>query len=90
MEHTMFKKSLTAGAAALALAGTIVASTGSAEAAFGRRTAFFTGLAVGAVVAGGVHAYHAPRYYGGGCVLRTRKVFDPYYGWVWRTVRICY
>jgi hypothetical protein len=86
----MFKKSITAAASALVIAGTLAASAGSAEAKFGRRGAFFTGLAVGAIVAGGAaHAYHNPYYYAPRCTLVQKQVFDPYYGWTWRTVRIC-
>jgi hypothetical protein len=87
----MFKKSITAAASALVIAGTLAASAGTAEAKFGRKGAFFTGLAVGAIVAGGVaHSYHAPHYYGG-CEWRTVKRIDPYTGYVvWRQVRVCY
>ena len=88
----MFKKSITAAASALVIAGTLAASAGTAEAKWGRRGAFFTGLAVGALVTGGVHAYHAPRVYGGGyCEWRTVKRIDPYTGYVvWKNVRVCF
>ena len=43
------------------------------------------------MVLGGIaaHAYAQPRYGYAECFYVTKRVFDPYYGWVVRQVRVC-
>ncbi len=86
-------KTLTAAVTALSLAGAMTISTTGAEAKFGRN-AFIGGL-VGGLVLGGIaaqaHAQPTYGYYGYApiCHIVTKRVFDPYYGWTYRNVRVC-
>ncbi len=97
----MFKNVLTGALVAVTLAGAVVASTGSAEARYGRGGAFAAGAGIGLL--GGLLAGSAynNRYYNDGyyndyrpvyyrrCHIERRQVSD-YYGWHWERVRVCY
>jgi len=97
----MFRKFLTATVLAAGLAGATLASTGTAEARYGRNGAFAAGAAVGllggALLAApaygyyGGPAYYAPEpvYYEPTCYWTKRRWFDDYgYAHV-RKVRVC-
>jgi hypothetical protein len=94
----MFRKILTCTLVAATLAGAAVASTGSAEARYGRNGAFAAGAGlglVGGLLAGAAYnnryyddGYYAPVYYQR-CHLENRRVRD-YYGWHWARVKVCY
>ncbi|MEW9309135.1 hypothetical protein [Labrys neptuniae] len=102
--ETMFKKILTGALVAATLAGTAIATTGTAEARYGRGGAFAAGAGIGLL--GGLLAGSAYNngYYGGGyydeyrpvyyrqyrrCYIQKRWVED-YYGGHWARVRVCY
>ena len=102
--ETMFKKILTGTLVAATLAGTAIATTGTAEARYGRGGAFAAGAGIGLL--GGLLAGSAYNnsYYGGGyydeyrpvyyrqyrrCTIQKRWVED-YYGGHWARVRVCY
>ena len=91
----MFKKILTGVLVAASLAGVAVATTGSAEARYGRGGAFAAGAGLGllgGVLAGAAYnnSYEEsePVYYRS-CHIERRRVQD-YYGWHWERVRVCY
>lgn len=93
----MIRKTVTATVAALTLAGTLAASTGSAEARWRRGPAIAAGvlgLAVaGAAAAAAADAYGRPAYapvYGYGCGTVRQPVYDVYGLQVgWRRVPAC-
>ncbi len=93
---TMFKKILTGVLVAATLAGAAVATTGTAEARYGRNGAFAAGAGIGllgGLIAGsaynnGYYDDYRPVYYRS-CHIESRKVAD-YYGWHWVRVRVCY
>ena len=92
----MFKKILTTTLVAASLAGAAVATTGTAEAHYGRNGAFAAGAGLGllgGLLAGAAYnnSYddgYRPVYYHR-CHIESRQVAD-YYGWHWERVRICY
>jgi hypothetical protein len=94
----MFRKILTCALLAATLAGAAVATTGTAEARYGRNGAFAVGAGlglVGGLLAGAAYNnsyynddYYAPVYYRR-CHIESRKVGD-YYGWHWERVKVCY
>jgi uncharacterized membrane protein len=93
---TMFKKILTATVLTAALAGAVLATSGSAEARYGNNGAFGAGAALGLLggaLAGAAYnnSYqedYQPVYYRR-CHIERRRVSD-YYGWHWERVRVCY
>jgi hypothetical protein len=94
----MFKKAATAAVLAATLAGASLASTGTAEARYGRGGAFAAGAAVGllggALLAGPGYGYYAPRYYEPtyyepACFWKKKRVYDDYGNVYVRRVRIC-
>jgi len=98
----MFRKILTGVLVAATLAGAAIATTGSAEARYGRSGAFAAGAGLGllgGVLAGAAYnnAYNnyvddgydaEPVYYYHRCHIESRHVHD-YYGWHWIRVRVC-
>lgn len=91
----MFKKTLTAAVAALTLAGTVAATTESAQAGWrgAAITAGVIGLAAGAAIASSHPVYAAPVYrpvYYGGCGYVRSPVYNTW-GYVvgWRRVAAC-
>ena len=94
----MFRKILTGVLVAATLAGAAVATTGSAEARYGRGGAFAAGTGLGllgGVLAGAAYNNYyddgyeaAPVYYYRSCHIERRRVHD-YYGWHWIRVRVC-
>jgi len=98
---TMFKKILTGALVAATLAGAAVATTGTAEARYGRNGAFAAGAGIGLLGGLLVGSAYNNRYYDDGyysdyrpvyyrrCYIKNRKVAD-YYGWHWERVKVCY
>ncbi|GLS20843.1 hypothetical protein GCM10007874_38600 [Labrys miyagiensis] len=94
----MFKKILTGALVAATLAGAAVATTGTAEARYGRNGAFAAGAGIGLIgglLAGaaynnsyGYYDDYRPVYYRR-CYIERRQVSD-YYGWHWERVKVCY
>ncbi|CAM5776520.1 hypothetical protein LMIY3S_05568 [Labrys miyagiensis] len=93
----MFKKILTGVLVTAALAGAAVATTGSAEARYGRNGAFAAGAGIGllgGLLAGSAYSNryyyddYSPVYYRR-CYIKKRRVAD-YYGWHWERVKVCY
>lgn len=87
------KKFATATIAALTIGATIALTAAPAEAKFGRKGAFFGGLAAGIVGAGllGGHAYHhGGYYYGGSCWREKRPVYNRWGDFRgYRYIRVC-
>jgi hypothetical protein len=97
-DMTMIRKFFAASILAVTLAGVSLASTGTAEARWGRGGAFAAGAAVGllggALLAAPAYGYgpgyYAPAYYEPACFWRKQRVYDAYgYPAGWRRVRIC-
>ena len=93
---TIFKKTLTAAAAFVALTAAVAATAAPAEASWGSGGAFAAGAAVGLLGAGiaAHHHYNAPRYgyveYGGACWRERREVYNRFGDFVgYRTIRVC-
>ena len=93
--NTIFKKTLTAAAAALTLGFAIAASSAPAEARWNRGGAFAAGAAIGLLgAAATAHAYNAPRhgyaYHGGECWREKREVYNRYGDFAgYRSIRVC-
>lgn len=98
----MFKKILTGTLVAATLAGTAIATTGTAEARYGRGGAFAAGAGIGllgGLLAGSAYnnSYYGGRYYYDDyrpvyyrrCHIEKRWV-DGYYGGFWKRVKVCY
>jgi hypothetical protein len=98
----MLKKTLATALIAATMAGTVVATTGGAEARNGRNAAFAAGAAAGVIggaLLGGAlagPAYAEPYYYEPQpvyepvCYWRNQRVpntYDP--GWHWEKVEVC-
>ena len=93
----MFKQILTGTLVAATLAGATLATTGTAEARYGRAGAFGAGAGLGllgGLLAGAAYnnSYdynddYRPVYYRR-CYIARRQVSD-YYGWHWERVRVC-
>jgi hypothetical protein len=102
-DKTMIRKLLTASVLAATLVGASLASTGTAEARWGRGGAFAAGAAVGvlggALLAApaygygygpGYYAAPAPVYYEPACFWRKQRLYDAYgYPAGWQRVRVC-
>lgn len=92
----MFKTIATASLLAATLAGTTLATTGTAEARYGRNGAFAAGAALGlfggALLAAPAYGYgygYEPAYYEPSCFWTKRRFYDAYgYRHVER-VRVC-
>ncbi|WP_448950755.1 hypothetical protein [Labrys neptuniae] len=98
----MFKKILAGTLVAATLAGATLATTGTAEARYGRGGAFAAGAGIGLVggllagaaynnsyYGGGYYDDYRPVYYYRRCHVERRWV-DGYYGGYWKRVRVCY
>jgi hypothetical protein len=88
---TVAKKFVTAAVAALSIGATVALSASPAEAKFGRRGAFFGGVAAAlvgsAIVASHAHAYHG---YGYSCWREKRPVFNRWGDFRgYRYIRVC-
>ena len=86
------KKFVTATVAALSIAATLAASTGTAEARFGRKGAFFGALAAGIVGAAIVgSAARAHNHYGySDCWTEKRPVYNRWGDFRgYRHIRVC-
>jgi hypothetical protein len=94
----MFKTIATASLLAATLAGTTLATTGTAEARYGRNGAFAAGAAIGllggALLAAPAYGYgygygYEPAYYEPACFWKKRRFYDDY-GYVHvERVRVC-
>jgi hypothetical protein len=90
----MFKKLMTAAVLATTIAGASLATTGTAEAHYGRNGAFAAGAVLGLVggslLANGYNGgYYEPTYYSPGyCFYKKRWVHD-YYGWHKEIIKVC-
>jgi hypothetical protein len=78
----MFRKIAAASLLAVTLAGATLATTGTAEARYGRNGAFAAGAAIGLL--GGAllaapsygYGYYEPAYYEPACFWKKRRVYD--------------
>ena len=90
----MLKSLLSASLVAATLAGATLATTGTAEARYGRHGAFAAGAALGflggAVLAspGYGYGYSERAYYEPACWSKKVRVYDGY-GYYWKRVRVC-
>jgi hypothetical protein len=90
----MFRKLISASLVAATLAGATLATTGTAEARWGRNGAFAAG-AIGGLLLGGIAAnayyndYRPAYYYEPVCFWRKQRVYDGYGYYHWERVRIC-
>ncbi len=92
--NTIAKKFVTATVAALSIGATVALTAAPAEAKFGRKGAFFGGLAVGLIGAGiaahHAHAYHGYGYGYGYCYTKKRPVYNRWGEFRgFRYIRIC-
>ena len=90
----MFRKAVSAAVVATTLAGATLASTGTAEARWGRGGAFAAGAAVGllggALLAGPGYGYYEPGYYyEPACFWKKKRFYDGYGNTYVKRVRIC-
>jgi len=93
----MFKKILTASLVTVSLVGATLATTGTAEARYGRNGAFVAGVALGllggALVANSYNSYepaYTPVYYPRHRCHWEQRFVDDYYGGHYVNVKVCY
>jgi len=96
---TMFRKTMTAALLAAGLVGATLATTGTAEARYGRGGAFAAGAAVGllggALLSGPAYGYgygpgyYAPAYYAPSCYWTKQRWYDAAGYRHVRRVRVC-
>ncbi|MCC2099156.1 MAG: hypothetical protein KDJ29_19860 [Hyphomicrobiales bacterium] len=88
--NTVAKKFITATVAALSIGATVAMTASPAEARFGRRGAFFGGVAA-ALVGSAIIASHRHHYRGGyGCWTEKRPVYNRWGDFRgYRYIRVC-